>query len=208
MGADFQEHFQVMSHDEESLGHGFQDVDQISPAPGVEIAGRFIHDQDLRVHGEDRGDGDPSFFPDRQMMGGLVPQMGRSGLGQGGLDTGVEVASSQPHVHRPEGDVFLDGGHEKLVIGVLEDDPEFSADIFQIGVMYTKTFNFDCSLKSEKSGQGEEQGAFSRPVRSDECDFFTGLNFEADSAKSRGSVVVGITDILGQNGVGVHGLLT
>ena len=42
-----------------------------------------------------------------------------------------ELGAAQAEVGRPEGDVVVHGGHEELVVRVLEHDPDASADLLR-----------------------------------------------------------------------------
>ena len=49
--------------------------------------------------------------------------------GERGVDALAQRVAAQPEVGRPEGDVGAHVGHEELVVGVLEDDPDAAADL-------------------------------------------------------------------------------
>ncbi len=66
-------------------------------------------------------------------MRGPVGQVQQPDLGQGAVHPLVEFGAAQPEVRGTERDVVAHGGHEQLVVGVLEDHPDPAADLSQMG---------------------------------------------------------------------------
>ena len=47
----------------------------------------------------------------------------------------LSASPAQPEIGRAEGDVLAHPGHEQLVVGVLEDDPDAAANLGQVGLL-------------------------------------------------------------------------
>ena len=121
-----------MGHHEDGDVEGADDVGQLAARGRVEVRGRLVEHEDLRVHGEHRRDGDPSPLAEGQVVRRPVGELGHAHLCQGLEHPGVELVAAQPEVARPERHVVADRRHEQLVVGVLEDDADAAPDLGEV----------------------------------------------------------------------------
>lgn len=91
---------------------------------GIEVAGGFVHDEYVGLHGEHCGYGYAALLSAGELIAGPVLEVVCSDCFQGHVDTAVYFAVGQSHVDRAECDIVGHGGHEQLVVGVLEHESD------------------------------------------------------------------------------------
>ena len=106
-----------------------QHVEQLAAGGGVQRRGRLVEDQHVGPAGEHARDRGAAALARAQRVrrprGELVQAHRLERL----VDPRAQRVAGEPLVGRAEGDVLLDGRHEQLVVGVLEDDPGAAADL-------------------------------------------------------------------------------
>lgn len=129
---EFDDHFEIVRGDQLCDGDLFEEGFDVSPASGIEVAGGFVEDEDGGVAGEEAGEADAAFLPAAEVMGCAFFQAGERDFGEGVGDTGGDLVVGEVELLWAEGDVFEDGGTEELVVGVLEEEAEFTADLREV----------------------------------------------------------------------------
>lgn len=114
-------------------------------------------------------------------MGRFVAERKAADLFEGVQGALFGFFGRESHIQRAEGCVFEDGGHEELVVAVLEDDADTAAEDGE------RAFFDGCAVEQELPFHGEEdaaevveQGRFARTVAADEGDRFPRFDAEAD----------------------------
>ena len=64
------------------------------------------------------------FCPKDRCVPGLLADVGEPDGMECFVHARVDLVARQAHVERAERDVVIDGGHEELVVGVLEHEPD------------------------------------------------------------------------------------
>ena len=106
------------------------------PGLEVELAGRFVGQQEPRLVGEGAGDGDPLLLAARQLVGAVPGTLAQADELEQVLD--AAVASARLGVHEPERDLDVLGGaqdrHEAERLEDVGDRPASEAD--EIGLAH------------------------------------------------------------------------
>src|SRR5512134_3356792 len=92
------------------------------------MRGRLVHDQYVRLHGEDRSDRHGALLASGKVMRGLVPDAEATDSFERIVDTLPDSAGREPKIERAEGDVVEDSRHKKLVVRVLEYEAHLPSD--------------------------------------------------------------------------------
>jgi len=94
----------------------------------------------------------------------------------------VHLVELEPHIQRPERDVVVDGRHEQLIVGVLEDQAHPLAHL--TGRLGRQRDPIDChrsSLRHEDAIHVEDECGFARPIRTEQRDPLSGGDRQVDS---------------------------
>ena len=104
--AQIHDHVQIMGSNDFGMGELAQQADEGTAGGRVQVSARFVQHQDVRTHGEDRGDGDGPFFPSRKMVGHFVCQGFRMDFPQGLFHAAADFLRGEPET--PERKPYLD----------------------------------------------------------------------------------------------------
>jgi hypothetical protein len=158
-----------------------------SPVREVEVTGRFVGEQNRRIHRQGAGDGDALPFAARQFVGEVRQPMIE--LDEGQQFTGARVhfgARPASQVQR-QADVF-ERCQSWQQVEELEDESDFVAPDASQGIVREATEPF--AVDDHVSGCGAvesadqvEQGGFARARRSDDRDQLAAGDGEADGVE-------------------------
>ena len=95
-------------------------------------------------------------------------------------------------MERAEGDVFEDGGHEELIVGVLKDIADFAADIGEGVVGEGDAADAEVAFAADEAGEVEQKRCFAGAVGAEDGDGFPGGELEVDAAEGWGAVGIGV----------------
>ena len=92
----------------------------------IEIGGRLVEDEHMRLHSEDRRQSCPFFLAVTEMMGRFAAQRVQANHRQAIPNQPVYLVLPVALVARTKGHILIEGGAEKMVVGVLEKhtDPQ------------------------------------------------------------------------------------
>jgi hypothetical protein len=192
--AEIGHHVEVVGGDELGGGEVSEEGDQLAAAARVEAGGGFIEDENLGGAGEDAGEADAAFFAGGKPMGRALFEADQADFVEGIGDKLREVSGGQAELLWAEGNVFEDGGAEELVVGVLKEEPDGSADVFEVVGDDGRTVDPD---GGGGEGLGEdavevlEDGGLARAVGADEGDGFAGGDGKAHVRHRSRAVAVG-----------------
>ena len=72
--ANIKDQIKVMRGNDLGVGETLQQRDQMPSLPGIQHGGRFVHRENVRLHGHHRGDRDSALLSGRKMVRRLVPE--------------------------------------------------------------------------------------------------------------------------------------
>jgi hypothetical protein len=101
--------------------------------------------------------------------------VGHADGGEGPGDPLVELGAGEAEVGGPEGHVLADGGHEELVVGVLEDDAHAPAHLGDVGVVDAEAVDPDGAGGGPQDAvEVEHQRGLAGPVGPEDGDALAG----------------------------------
>jgi hypothetical protein len=115
-------------------GDGGEEFGELAASDGVESGGGFVEHDDVGLHGQDGGDGGASFLTAGKVVGVPVGEAGGVDGGEGVFDELASFVDGDAEVGRSERDVVAHGGHEELVVGVLEHETDPAPDLSKVGL--------------------------------------------------------------------------
>jgi hypothetical protein len=89
-GGDDVEKVAIVCDENDGSCEVFQDVLQPADRFGVEVVGRLVEEEEIRLAGERPAEGDAAFFSSGEWAGGGIEWRGAEGVGEG-EDAGVEI---------------------------------------------------------------------------------------------------------------------
>jgi hypothetical protein len=200
--AGIEDEIEAVTGDDAGDGEGIEDVAQFASASWIKIAGGFVHQDDVGMHGDDTCDGDATSFAGGEMEGDAFVAVRReTDLGKGTINAAPDFVRGQAEIEGPESDVIGDRGVNDLVVGVLEDDPEFLVDLAaSSGGGEIATGDGDGALEVlDETGQDEEQRGFAGAVGADQADTFAMAQVECDIAKRLAAFRIAVREVIGFN---------
>ena len=121
--AKVEHHLHIVRGDERRVAETTYQVDDLPPGAGIEIRGRLVHDEHRRLHRKDRRYRNALLLSARKSERRRFAQIERSDGIEGLRDAAAYLFGFESHVRRSEGHVFLDRGHEELVVRILKHQP-------------------------------------------------------------------------------------
>ncbi len=100
----------------------------------VELRGRFVEQQEVRLRGDDGGEGHLLQLAARERRQRRVAQVREAERDQRLLDEARDGAALDAEVLEAEGDLALDGRHDRLALRVLEDEADAAREVVRPGV--------------------------------------------------------------------------
>jgi hypothetical protein len=119
----------VVRDDEHGALDPVEHLEELAAGARVEVRRGLVEDEELGLHGEHRGDRDAAALAHRELVRRPVGGIAHADGGERFLDPVERLLAREAEVERAEGDVFANGGHEELVVGVLEDEPDAGAEV-------------------------------------------------------------------------------
>lgn len=157
---------QVVGDHEGRAPAGGDELGELTPGERVEVGGGLVEDHDRGVHGQHGGERHPPALADAQVVRRPGGGVGHADRGEALLDPGLELGAGEPEVRRAEGDVPADRGHEELVVGVLEDDADPSADLAEVVVVDGQAVHDDAAgVGTQDPVEVQHEGGLARAVR-------------------------------------------
>ena len=98
-------------------------------------------------------------------------------------DARQDLAGLEALVERAEGDVFVHGGHEELVVGVLEDQPDAGADVVQRVAGDGEPGDLEHALAGHQAVEVVHEGGLAGPVGAEQRDALAVLDVQVDAAQ-------------------------
>ena len=98
-------------------------VEQLAARARVEVGRRLVEHEQARAHRQHGGDRHPPALAHRELVGGALGRRAPCAPRRAPRATrSRDLVALEAHVERAERHVLLDGGHEELVVGVLEHE--------------------------------------------------------------------------------------
>ena len=130
---------------------------------------------------------------------------GHADLRQRGGHPRLHLALGQAEVARAEGDVLADGGHEQLVVGVLEDDADPPPDLLQVPLGDRQPGDLHAAAPAAQDAvEVQHQGGLAGAVGPEQRDPLAALDAQVDAVERLVSVGVGEREVLDEQGGGGH----
>lgn len=165
----------------------------------VQSAQGLVHDQDLRLHGQDCGEGAALFFASAQVEGGAVPHCGQGEHFQIVISSGVYFFFGEAQLPQAEGDFVLDAAGEELSLAVLKEIADAAVKGCRIFFIPEIAFRDGLIVQQVAAGLGEgqsvqntEEGRFAAAVGSCQDAALACLQMQADMVQTRGTVGIEI----------------
>ena len=175
----------------------FADAHEPCAAARIEHRGRFVQDQDLRIHGKHAGDGDALLLPAGKRGGLAVFETDESDFGQGVSHASSDFGGRDPEVLGAERDVVLHERRHDLVVGILEHHARGRTDE-EGGVRIGRVVPVDAHralIGDEQRVQVLRERGFARSVPAEHADEFAGIHMQADAVERMLRSVVGEYDV-------------
>lgn len=203
--AKFHGKLEVVGGDELGGRNSTKQCLEFAAATRVEIARRFVEDEQLRFASKHSGETGAAFFAVAQMMCGALVKTGQADLGQRALDPIGNGRFVHAKLSWAEAHVLSDRRAKKLVIRVLKNDADAAADSSQIFGRDGLAQNFHSPIGGrlfrENAVQMKQQGGFAGAVGAQQGHALAGRDGEADSAQGFGPVVVAVRQLGDFDGV-------
>ena len=113
---------------------------------------------------------------------------------QGGDDAALDFGALQAHVQRSERDVLAHRRHEQLVIRVLEDQADVSADLPQRPRADRDACDLDFALAQQEAVEAQHQGRLAGAVRAEHGDPLAVRHVQLDAVQRQVAVGVAVAD--------------
>ena len=105
----------------------------------------------------------------------------------------VELGSAQAEVGRAERDVLAHGGHEQLVVGVLEDDPHAAPDLLEVRLLHRQPRDRDRpGTGGEDPVEVQHQRGLAGAVGTEQGDPLAPVDVQVDPEERLVAVGVGV----------------
>ena len=112
------------------------------------------------------------------------------------VHTRVRLLSAEHVIERSEDHVLVYGGHEHLVIGILQDKAELSSYLRQTAAAHFNSVHQDLPFSLYQPQQQLHDGGFSRPIGSDQPDGLTLPDTEGQILQDWPVLLIGKAHIL------------
>jgi hypothetical protein len=180
--------------------------DEAASRGRIEARAGLVHDQDVGAHGQHRGDGHGALLASGEPVRRPGPQVRRPDPPERGLDARPYLPGRQPQVGRAEAHVVLDGGHEELIVRILEHHPQRAPHPRQGGGRDRPVAHpHRAALGEEDAGQVEQQGGLPCAVSAHQAQRLAVVEGEGDPAERGRPVGVPEVQILHRDQVVAHG---
>ena len=176
--AGVQDHIQVVGSDELGLGQLTDGVDDGAAVDGIQGGGWLIHQDHLRLHGENCGDGGHPLFAAGDFVVIAVFQFRESQTVQYVIHPALRFLLAQAVVPGAEDHVLIDGRHKHLIVGILQYKSDFLPDRGNILLVQGKIIYGDLSLSADQAQEQLHNGGFPGAVGANQTYGFTLLNGE------------------------------
>ena len=164
-----------------------QHLGQLSSASRVQIRGGLVQRQEPGPHGQHRGERHSTSLSCAEVVRGPVAQHLGPHRHERFLDGATQLVSSDAEVRRAEGDVVADGGGEKLVVGVLEDQTHLPSDLAKVVRLHPQPSHHDLpGLRLQKTVQVQDQRGLTGTVGSQHRHSLAGCDRERQLVERRG----------------------
>ena len=186
---------QVVGHHQHGDLERAQDAGELASRGRVEVRRRLVQHEDLRAHGQHGRDRDPAALAEGEVVRRAVGEVGDAHRAQGLHDPRVELGAAQPEVGRPERHVVAHGGHEQLVVGVLEDDADPASHLEQVRAGDRQPRDGDASRAGrEDAVEVQHQGRLARAVGAEQGDPLPRVHVQVDPEQCLVAARVGVGD--------------
>jgi len=177
--AEVQHGVQVVGRHDHGQLEACEQLDELAAVAGVEVGGRLVEGEHLGRHGQHGGHAHALALAEAQMMRGPLGRVTHVHFVKGLCDPTLYVGTVEVHVERAEGYVVEDGGHEELVVRVLEDEPHLQAHLFQPAVVHGDAADRHSPGAVQQAVQVQKQRGLAGPVRADQGHPFARRNGQA-----------------------------
>jgi hypothetical protein len=158
----------------------------------VELRGRLVEQEQVRLEGERRGEGDTLELAAGELGRPATPQVERSDRLERTLDARADLRRRRAEVLEPEGDLVLDERHHDLVLGILEDGRDRPGEIRGAGRARVLTRDHHPSGEAtavevrDEPGEGAQERRLPGAGGPEERDDLAGLELERDRPETPG----------------------
>jgi hypothetical protein len=182
-----------------------QQAHEPAPRARVEARRRLVHDQDVGLHGEHRGDGHRALLAAGEVVGRALRQVLSPDARERGGDAGRDVGGREPEVERPEPHVLGHRRQEQLVVRVLEHHADGATDVGQRPLGDRDAADVDAAAGGcEQPVEVQEEGRLAGAVGADEGDGLAVADLERDAVQRLRPVRIGEAQVADADGVVAH----
>ena len=199
--AKFHDHFQVVGGDDLRRRQRLEQGLEFTPAAGIEVTGGFVEHENAGLAGEHPGQADAAFFSATETVRRPLLVALEAHHFQRVGDNLFELSIREAKLPRPECDVLKNGGTKKLIVGVLKNQANLSAD----GIKSCRSdpiaihINFArVRFIGKQAIEVQQQRRFARAIGADQAHAFTRFYAETrrlDCHRPIGIVVVEFFDV-------------
>lgn len=172
---------QVVGDDQHRGLQPGQRLGQLPARDRVEIGRRFVENENVGLAGQHGGQRGAPALPGGQMRRAAVGVVGQRHRVQRPGHAGGQRVTAHTEIGRAERDVLRDGRHEQLVVGVLEHQPDPSADVLNRLAVQRDTADLDRTGRGgEHTVEVQHQRGLTRAVGAQDGDPLAGCDGEVD----------------------------
>ncbi len=154
-----------MGDDQRGQPEREHDVGELAAGHRIQVGRGLVEDQDRRVHREHRAGRHPASLAEAQMVRRPVGRAAHAGQGERPVDPSGQLGVPVAQVDRAEGHVVAHGGHEQLVVGVLEDDADPAPDFPQRRLADAQAVHgHRAGPRGQRAVQVQHQGRLAGPI--------------------------------------------
>jgi hypothetical protein len=157
-----------------------KDFEPLTPSTSVEHAGRFVKQQETRLAGQYRGDGQALLLPSREGVALPESSFKQAYLRETSNDSLFDFCWWTSALTGTKGDFILHRIGDQLALGILEDQPQAWVTRFIEGLVVKQDLTLS---RSQQARQHSQQGAFAASVGSHQGQALANFQFKSKVLK-------------------------
>lgn len=195
--AEVKNEIEVVGGDDPGVVKGGQEFDEAAAGGRIETGRRLIHDQNLRLHRQDRGDGDGALLATGEAIGRAVSEMFGADALESGSDATFDLVKGKTEIQGAKGDIIPHRRHEELIVRILKEHADSTPHLREQLLAEGKIPDLHGpALRGKITVEMQQQGRFPGAVGTDNGHGFAMFDTKRDPLQCRGTVGVSIMQVI------------